>query len=65
MLWKSPKSSLKDVRLCDLEIPREVALQFANSGEPDQTLQNAPSDLGLHCLSVTHFGVLRLKWVKT
>ena len=32
---------------------------FANSGDTDQTPQNAASDLGLHCLPVT-----RLPWVK-
>ena len=28
---------------------------FANNGDPDQTPQNAASDLGLHCLSITPF----------
>ena len=37
---------------------------FANSGDPDQTPRFAASDLGLHCLSVTHLGVSRLQWVK-
>ena len=36
---------------------------FANSGDPDQTPQNAASDLGLHCLPVTPLGVSRLQWV--
>ena len=31
---------------------------IANSGHPD-----AASDLGLHCLSVTHLGVFSLQWV--
>ena len=31
---------------------------FANSGDPDQKPQNAASDLGLHCLPVTHLGAL-------
>ena len=26
---------------------------FTNSGDPDQMLHSAASDLGLHCLSVT------------
>ena len=26
---------------------------IANSGDPDQTPQNAASDLGLHCLPIT------------
>ena len=30
---------------------------FANSGDPDQMLHSAASDLGLHCLPVTHVGV--------
>ena len=37
---------------------------LANSGDPDQTPQNAASDLGLHCLSITLLGVSRLQWVK-
>ena len=37
---------------------------FANSGDPDQMLQNAASDLGLHCLPVTLLGVSSLQWVK-
>ena len=40
-----------------------VAL-FANSGDPDQTLHSAASDLGLHCLPNTLLGVSRLQWVK-
>ena len=35
---------------------------FANSGDPDQTPQNAASDPGLHCLSVTRLGVSSLSW---
>ena len=38
--------------------------QFANSGYPDQTLRAAASDLGLHCLPVTRFGVSFLQQVK-
>ena len=37
---------------------------FANSEDPDQTPQSAASDLGLHCLSITLFGVTRLERVK-
>ena len=37
---------------------------FANSGDPDQMLHYAASDLGLHCLPVTLLGVSRLQWVK-
>ena len=36
---------------------------FANSGDPDQTPQNAASDLGLHCLPITSLGVSRQQWV--
>ena len=35
-----------------------------NSGEPDQTPQNAASDLGLHCLQTSHKKDARLIWVK-
>ena len=34
---------------------------FANSGDPDQMLCSATSDLGLHCLPVTLLGVSRLQ----
>ena len=37
---------------------------FANSGEPDQILHYAVSDLGLHCLPVTLVEVSQLQWVK-
>ena len=37
---------------------------FANSGDPDQMPHSAASDLGLHCLPVTHLGVSNLQWVK-
>ena len=40
-----------------------VAL-FANSGDPDQMLHSAASDLDLHCLPITRFGVSRLQWIK-
>ena len=38
---------------------------FANSGDPDQMLWSATSDLGLHCLPVTHLGVSSLQWVNS
>ena len=41
-----------------------MAKLFANSGDPDQTLHSAVSDLGLHCLPVTLLRVSRLQWVK-
>ena len=37
---------------------------LANSGDPDQMLHSAASDLGLHCLPITLVGVYRLQWVK-
>ena len=37
---------------------------FANSGDPDQILHSAVSDLGLHYLPITHLGVSRLQCVK-
>ena len=36
---------------------------LANSGDPDQTLRSAPSDLGLHCLPMSHKKDARLIWV--
>ena len=38
---------------------------FANSGDPDQMLHSAASDLGLHCLPVTRLVVSSLQWVRT
>ena len=37
---------------------------FANSGDPDQILHSAASDLALHCMPITLLGVSRLQWVK-
>ena len=36
----------------------------ANSGDPDQMPRSAASDLGLHCLLVSHKKEARLVWVK-
>ena len=41
-----------------------MAKVVANSGDPDQTLHSAASDLGLHCLPVILLRVSRLQWVK-
>ena len=41
-----------------------MAKLFANSGDPDQMLRSAVSDLGLHCLPITLLRVSRLQWVK-
>ena len=37
----------------------------ANSVDPDQTPRSAVSDLGLHCLPMSHFWDARHKWVNT
>ena len=37
---------------------------FANSGDPDQRLHFAASDLGLQCLPITLLGVSRQQCVK-
>ena len=42
-----------------------MAKLFANSGEPNQTPQNAASDLDLHCLPITLLGVTILQWVNS
>ena len=41
-----------------------MAKLFANNGNLDQTPHSAASDLGLHCLPITHLRVSRLQWVK-
>ena len=73
-LMKSPHHIVDDsnfnfryVRLCDLDIPRELMVElhvFANSGDPDQMPCSAASDLGQHCLPVILLGVSRPQWVK-
>ena len=40
------------------------AVLNANSMEPDQTPRSAASDLGLHCLPMSHLWDVRHKWVK-
>ena len=35
----------------------------ANSVDPDQTPRSAASDLGLHCLPMSHLWDARYKWV--
>ena len=37
---------------------------YTNSGDTDQTLCSAASDLGLHCLSMSHKMGARLIWFK-
>ena len=37
---------------------KENGWTIANSGYSDQTPRSAASDLGLHCLQVTHLGGL-------
>ena len=42
------------VRLYDIDIPKEKMVElYANTGDPDQMLHSAASDLGLHWLTVT------------
>ena len=41
-----------------------MAKLFANSGDPDQMVHSAASDLGLHCSPITLLGVSKLQWVK-
>ena len=42
----------------------EKKISYANSGEPDQTLRFAASDLVLHCLPMSRKKDTRLIWVK-
>ena len=42
---------------------RKMVELFANSGDSDQMPHSAASDLGLHCLPITLFGVSGLQWV--
>ena len=46
-----------------LELKRKMTKLFANSGDPDQTLHSAASDMCLHCLPITLLRVSRLQWV--
>ena len=41
----------------------EIPLLNANREDPDQTPHSAASDLGLHCLSMSHLWDARLQWV--
>ena len=41
----------------------EIHVLNANSADPDQTPRSAASDLGLHCLLMSHLWDARLKWV--
>ena len=43
---------------------RKMVELFANSEDPDQMPRSAASDLGLHCLPNTRFGVSRLERIK-
>ena len=42
-----------------------MVVLLANSGDPDQMLCAAASDLGLTCLPITRLGVYSLQWVNT
>ena len=37
---------------------------YTNSGDPDQIAHSAASDLGLHCLPLSHKKDAMLIWVK-
>ena len=52
------------VRLYDVDIPKEKLLSYLQTVDPDQTPHSA-SDLGQHCLLVTHFRVSCLQWVNS
>ena len=41
----------------------EMSVVNANSVDPDQTPHSAASDLGLHCLPLSHLQDARHKWV--
>ena len=41
----------------------EISELNANSVDPDQTPRSAASDLGLHCLPMSHLWETRLIWV--
>ena len=41
-----------------------MKIMQANSGDPDQTLHSVASDLGLHCLPMSHKKDARHTWVK-
>ena len=42
----------------------EIPVDNANSVDPDHTQRSAASDLGLHCLPMSLFWDVRLKWIK-
>ena len=42
-----------------------MAVVNANSVDPDQTPRSLASDLGLHCLPMSHLWDTRHGWVKT
>ena len=42
----------------------EMPVVNANSVDPDQTPQSVASDLGQHCLPMSHLLDARHKWVK-
>ena len=48
---------VRNVRLYDVDIPKEKWLNYLQTEDPDKTLCSAASDLGLHCLPVTSLGV--------
>ena len=47
-----------------IQILKDTSVSNLNSGEPDQSLCFAASDLVLHCLSMSYIKDARLIWVK-
>ena len=62
--WKSPIAILGTSSYEIYVFLEKKAKLFANSGDPDQMLRSAASDLGLHCLQFTLFMGLRPQWIK-
>ena len=61
--WPSPTEGVSGL-LLGLLVIIEIIILNANRVNPDQTLHSAASDLGLHCLRMSHLWDARLKWVK-
>ena len=64
-LWTNP-FPIKGMPGKFLLVPcyKEIPVFDANSVDPDQTPHSPPSDLGLHCLPVSHLLEARHKGVK-
>ena len=57
-ILEDSKCDFRDVRLCDLDIPREKWMNYLQTEDSVimQTPRSAVSDLGLHCLPITLLG---------